>query len=127
MINVRELRIGNTVKGGDYTQNPSVIIKIEEESATAKSISHNEFTSIHGISLYDIDVKYKYGFTDDLKIEDLTLDGIIFNHVHIGLKKVGDGRHEVFIKVGDSHFAIRKITYLHELQNLVFALFDVEL
>ena len=36
----------------------------------------------------------------------------------MGLKIARDGMHEVFIKVGNSHFAIRKITFLHELRIL---------
>lgn len=129
MIDTRELRIGNIVKGGDYTLNPSTIIKIDTKSATAKSQSSgNDFTSIHGISLFEIDLS-KYGFTNGYIIHDINLIGKGFNGIDIGLKTVGNGQYEVFImnETKDKYFTIRRISYLHELQNLIFMLFGVEL
>lgn len=128
MINVRELRIGNTVKGGDYTLNPSSIIKIETGLATARSESDNDFTSIDGIPLANIDLS-RYGFTYGYIIHEVDLLGKSFDGIDIGLKIAGNGVYEVFIMrlSEEKHFVIRRISFLHELQNLVFALFGVEL
>lgn len=128
MIDIRELRIGNTVKGGDYTLNPSTITKIDAQSAIAKSNSGNDFTSIHGLPLFEVHLS-DYGFTNGYKINNITLLGKSFNGVDIGLKEVGNGQYEVFImnETKDTHIAIRRISYLHELQNLIFILFGVEL
>lgn len=129
MIDIRELRIGNIVKGGDYTLNPSTITKIDAQSATAKSQSSgNDFTSIHGIPLFDISL-CNYGFTHGYIINDIDLLGKSFNGINIVLKASGNEQYEVFImnETKDKYFAIRRISYLHELQNLVFTLFGEEI
>lgn len=126
MIDVKDLRIGNVVDGGDYVNNPSTIIKIDEERAIAKSQSAIEFTSINGIELSRINLS-SYRFTEPFIIDDFYFQERNVDGGSIRLKKIENNQYEVYLKNNDISFKLRNINWLHELQNIFYFTFGIEL